>query len=163
MSLLTINTLRKCRVCLSLCKLSLPCGQELPQHAWLQHPQCTKPANNQEVSWRWWNFVLSGFRQSRWPHIVGRFDTWIHGFTAAQWVRSDPEPAALQRRLFSKQCESCQRCILTWRRETDGGGAISAELLWQFTGKKVRCLISFRRTCRLVFESSKQYCGRSAR
>lgn len=103
-------------------------------------------------------------RSERLPSVTMttyRWETWIHGFTAAQWVRSDPEPAALQRRLFSEQCESCQRCILNERRETDGGGTISAELLWQFTGKKVRCLISFRRTCRLVSESSKQYCGRS--
>lgn len=131
MSLLTINTLRILVFQLQTVayKLELPLKTKNKRKKILQYPQCTNTANNPEVSWRWWNFAISGFSEI--------FDARRHGLTAAQWVRSDPEPAALQRHLLSKRWESCQGCIIAWQGGTRGGGQISAWLLWQFTGKKV--------------------------
>lgn len=95
----------------------------LPQLPRLHYPQCTNRVSNKEVSWRWLHCVSPDFLVT---------DSWIHGFTAAQWVRGDPEPPALQRHLFPEQRQSCQTYIDTWRRR---GRTISTGLLWQLTGK----------------------------
>lgn len=105
----------------------------LSQLTRLHYPQCTNRVSNKEVSWKCWHFVINEAR-----HCVSAdflvTDSWIHGFTAAQWVRGDPEPPALQRHLFPEQWQSCQTCIATWRRR---GRTISTGLLWQLTGRRL--------------------------
>lgn len=109
-----------------------------PQLPRLHYPQCTKGASNKEVSWRWY-FVIDEPRHCVSPDFLVT-DSWIHGFTAAQWVRGDPEPPALQRHLFPEQRKSCQTCIDAWRRR---GRTISTGLLWQLTGRTFTCSVCF--------------------
>lgn len=139
MSLLTINTLRKL-MCwfyfVSKCQAFAEQGcfnlQDYTTHN-------APTASNKEVSWRCLYFVIDEPRHCVSPDFLVT-DSWIHGFTAAQWVRGDPEPPALQRHLFSEQWQSCQTCIANWRRH---GRTISAGVLWRLTGRTLTCSVCF--------------------